>query len=169
MLSITHHNQERPSTSPRTLRSSQTIDTPYPKGTSRPPARTPTTPATSAVPVVPAEAPKKDNDVEEVVQEKQDSTRQDFHNTNFIPYPKRVRIPQVDDQFGKFIEVIQNVYVHIPLLDAMQVLTYAKYIRDILNKKKPLPTTEMIKLTEECSVAILNTSLIKKRIQDAPL
>jgi hypothetical protein len=66
-------------------------------GTTRSPARTPTTPATSAVPVAPAEAPEKDNDVEEVMQEEQDSARQDFHNTNFILYPRSVRKPQVDD------------------------------------------------------------------------
>jgi hypothetical protein len=111
----------------RTRSGKQTIDPPYPKGTARPPARTPTAPATSAVPVAPAEALEKDNDVEEVVQEEQDSERQDFHDTNFIPYPRRVRKPQVDDQFGKFVEVIQKLYVNIPLLDAMQVLTYAKY------------------------------------------
>jgi hypothetical protein len=102
------------------------------------------------------------------VQEEQDSARQDFHDTNFIPYPRRVRKPQVDDQFRKFIEVIQKLYVNIPLLDTMQVPTYAKYIRDILNKKKPLPTTKIIKLTEECSAAILNTSLIKKKDLGCP-
>jgi hypothetical protein len=48
------------------------------------------------------------------------------------------------------------------LLDALQVPTYAKYVRDILNNKRPLPTTEVIKLTEECSAAILNTSIKKK-------
>jgi hypothetical protein len=79
-----------------------------------------------------------------------------------------VRKPQVDDQFGKFIEVIQKLYVNIPLLDSMQVPTYAKYTRDILNKKKPLPTMEIIKLTEECSAAILNTSLIKKKDPGCP-
>jgi hypothetical protein len=135
----------------------QTTDPPYPKSTTRPPAKTPTTPATSTVPVAPAETPEKDNDVEGVMQEEKDTARQDFHDTNFMPYPRRVRKPQVDDQFGKFIEVIQKLYVNIPLLDSMQVPTYAKYIRDILNKKKPLPTTEIIKLTEECSAAILNT------------
>jgi hypothetical protein len=152
----------------RTRGGKQTIDPPYPKGTTRPLSRTPTPPATSVVPVAPAKSPEKDNDVEEVVQEEQDSARQDFHDTNFIPYPRRVRNPQVDDQFGKFIEVIQKLYVNIPLLDVMQVPTYAKYIRDILNKKKPLPTTKIIKLTEECSAAILNTSLIKKKDPGCP-
>ena len=68
----------------------------------------------------------------------------------------------MDEQFGKFVEVIQKLYISIPLLDAIQVPTYAKYLRDILNNKRPLPTTEVIKLTEECSAAILNTVPIKK-------
>jgi hypothetical protein len=37
----------------------------------------------------------------------------------------------------------------------MQVPTYAKYLKDILNNKRPLPNTDMVKLTEECSAAIL--------------
>jgi hypothetical protein len=63
----------------------------------------------------------------------------------------------MDEQFSKFIEVIWKLYINIPLLDAIQVPTYAKYLRDILNNKRPLPSTEVIKLTEECSAAILNT------------
>jgi hypothetical protein len=51
----------------RTRGGKQTSDPPYPKGTTRPPARTPTTPATSTVLVAPTEAPEKDNDVEEVM------------------------------------------------------------------------------------------------------
>jgi hypothetical protein len=61
------------------------------------------------------------------------------------------------------VEVIQKLYVNIPLLDAIQVPTYARYIRDTLNKKRPLPTTEVIKLTEECNAVILNKSPEKKK------
>ena len=61
------------------------------------------------------------------------------------------------------MEVLQKLYINIPLLDAIQVPTYAKYIRDILNKKRPLPSTEVIKLTEECSAAILNKLPEKKK------
>jgi hypothetical protein len=61
----------------------------------------------------------------------------------------------VDEQFGKFVEVIKKLNVNIPFLEAMQVPTYAKYLKDILNNKRPLPTTDMVKLTEECSAAIL--------------
>jgi hypothetical protein len=74
----------------------------------------------------------------------------------------------MDEQFGKFVEVIQKLYINIPLLDAIQVPTYAKYLRDILNNKRPLPSTKVIKLTKECSVAILNTSPIKKKDLGCP-
>jgi hypothetical protein len=94
--------------------------------------------------------------------------RKDFHDTNYLPFPRRNRGLQSDEQFGKFVEVIQKLYVNIPLLDAIQVPTYAKYIRDILNKKRPLPTTEVIKLTEECSAAILNQPLRKKKDPGCP-
>jgi len=33
----------------------------------------------------------------------------------------------------------------------------------MLNKKKPIPSTEVVKLTEQCSVAILNQLLEKKK------
>ena len=32
----------------------------------------------------------------------------------------------MDEQFGKFVEVIQKLYINIPLLDAIQVPAYAK-------------------------------------------
>jgi hypothetical protein len=87
---------------------------------------------------------------------------------NYILFPRRIRRPQSDEQFSMFMEVIQKLYVNIPLLDAIQVPTYAKYIRDILNKKRPLPSTKVIKLTEECSAAILNKLLEKKKDLGCP-
>ena len=73
-----------------------------------------------------------------------------------------------DEQFGKFVEVIKKLYVNIPLLDAMQVPTYAKYIKDILGNKRTLPTTEVVQLTEECSAAILDPLLVKKKDPGCP-
>jgi len=65
--------------------------------------------------------------------------RQDFQYTNYLPFPHRNRRPQeIDRHFGKFMEVIQKLFINIPLLDAIQVPAYAKYIRDILNKKRLL-------------------------------
>ncbi|XP_039822719.1 uncharacterized protein LOC120684924 [Panicum virgatum] len=40
---------------------------------------------------------------------------------------------------------------------------YAKYIKDILGNKRMLPTTKVMHLTEECSAAILDPLLVKKK------
>jgi hypothetical protein len=150
----TNHEQVKAIT---TRGGKSTRDPPYPKGT----GRTPTSP------VVLEE--KKDNEEEEVApQELQDQMRQDFHDTNFLPFPHRNRRVHMDEQFGKFVEVIQRLYINMPLLDAIQVPTYAKYLKDILNKKRPLPTTEVIKLTEECSTSILNITPTKKKDPGCP-
>jgi hypothetical protein len=137
-----------------------TKDPPYPKGARRAPV----------IPLVAKE--ENNNEIEQDVQPQdtlQDhEMRQNFHDTNYILFPYRIRRPQSDEQFSKFVEVIHKLYVNIPLLDAIQVPTYAKYIRDILNKKRPLSSTELIKLTEECSAAILNKLLEKKKDPGCP-
>jgi hypothetical protein len=61
-----------------------------------------------------------------------------------------------DEKFSRFVEVIRKIYVHVPMLDVMQVPTYAKYLKDILNQKGPLPETNRLLLAEGCSNAILN-------------
>jgi hypothetical protein len=83
------------------------------------------------------------------------TTPQEYVDTMLLPFPRRIKNPTVDEQFRKFIEVIKKLNVNIPFLEAMQVPTYAKYLKDILNNKRPLPTTNMVKLTEECTAAIL--------------
>jgi hypothetical protein len=75
-------------------------DLPYPKGARRAPV----------VPPVAKEA--NNNKVDQEVQPQdilQDQEmRQNFHNTNYIPFPHSIRRPQPlsDEQFGKFVEVI---------------------------------------------------------------
>jgi len=91
----------------------------------------------------------------------------DFHDTTLLPFPEWRRSTTTNKRFSKFVDIIQKLYVNIPLLDAMQVPTYAKYLRAILNKG-PLPSTEVIKLTEACSETILRSSPIKKKDPGCP-
>jgi hypothetical protein len=61
-----------------------------------------------------------------------------------------------DEKFSHFMEVIRRMYIHIPMLDAMQVLTYARYLKDILNQKQPIPKTDKLVFAKRCSAAILD-------------
>jgi hypothetical protein len=96
----------------------------------------------------------------------------ELHGTNTtqtaLPFPEWIRKLVADEQFGNFIEIIKKLYVNIPLLDAMQVPTYAKYIKDILGNKWTLPTIEVVQLTEECSAATLDPLPVKKKDPGCP-
>ena len=93
---------------------------------------------------------KKDQEKDE------ETTPQDFVDTTYLSFPTRKRKKAMDEQFAHFVEMIEKIHVSIPLIDVLHVPSYAKYIKDIINNKRPLPSTEVIKLTEECSAAILN-------------
>jgi hypothetical protein len=57
----------------------------------------------------------------------------DISDTHLLPFPHQAKKPLEDEKFSPFVEVIQRMYVHILMLDAMQVPTYARYLKDILN------------------------------------
>ena len=58
--------------------------------------------------------------------------------------------------------MVRRLSINMPLLDALQVLTYSRYFKDIMgNKHEILPST--VKLTEECSAAIANEAPEKKK------
>jgi hypothetical protein len=48
--------------------------------------------------------------------------------------PRQAKKPVEDEKFSCFVEVIRKMYIHILMMDAIQVLTYAKYMKEILNQ-----------------------------------
>jgi hypothetical protein len=54
---------------------------------------------------------------------------------HLLPFPHHIKKHVEDEKSSHFVDVIQKMYIQIPMLDAMQVPTYAKYLRDILNQK----------------------------------
>jgi hypothetical protein len=80
-----------------------TRDPPYPKG------------ACKTLMIVQAEEEKEDDEL--LPQEYK--LQQDFHDTTLLSFPRRNRKAKMDDQFGKFVEVIQKLYINIPLPNAI--------------------------------------------------
>ena len=87
-------------------------------------------------------------------EQEEEMAPKDFVDTNYLLFPTRNRKQAVDEQFTRFVEMIEKIHVSVPLMDVLHVPSYAKYIKDIINNKRPLPSTEVVMLTEECSVAI---------------
>jgi hypothetical protein len=61
---------------------------------------------------------KNDDEVKEVTPQEQELLR-DFHDTTLLPFSCRNQKAKMDEQFGKFVEVIQKLCINIPLLDAI--------------------------------------------------
>jgi hypothetical protein len=80
----------------------------------------------------------------------------DISDTHLLPFPRQMKKPVEDEKFSRFVEVIWRMYIHIPMLDTMQVLTYARYLKDILNQKRPIPETDTLVIAERCSATILD-------------
>ncbi|XP_066166973.1 uncharacterized protein [Oryza sativa Japonica Group] len=112
------------------------------------------------------ETPSTDSADKEIQPEK--TVPQEYYDMRLLPFPQRSRKPIVDEQFARFVEMIQKIHIKVPLLDAMQVPTYARYLKDILNNKRPLPTTEVVKLTEHCSNLIIHKLPEKKKDLGSP-
>jgi hypothetical protein len=80
----------------------------------------------------------------------------DISDTHLLLFLRQAKKPVEDERFNRFMEVVWRMYVHIPMLDAMQVPTYARYLKDILNQKQPIPETDRLVFVESCSAAILD-------------
>jgi hypothetical protein len=52
----------------------------------------------------------------------------DFVDTTYLLFPTRKRKHAVDEQFARFVEMIEKIHVSIPLMDVLHVPSYAKYI-----------------------------------------
>uniref|UniRef100_UPI0030C6B399 hypothetical protein n=1 Tax=Bradyrhizobium sp. TM233 TaxID=2599801 RepID=UPI0030C6B399 len=80
-----------------------------------------------------------------------------------IHFPNALVKNNLEKQFSKFLEVFKKLQINIPFSEALeQMSTYAKFMKDILSRRRKLSEeSETIMLTEECS-AILQKKLPPK-------
>jgi hypothetical protein len=76
----------------------------------------------------------------------------------------------LDNHFEKFVEVVRRFSINIPLLDALQVPTYSRYFKHILENKYEIATlgVDHVKMSEQCSATIAN-GLEKQKDPGCPI
>jgi hypothetical protein len=57
-----------------------------------------------------------------------------------IPYPQEVTKSQNNARFERFIELQKNLCLKIPLVDALKMPPYSKYMKDIVTNKRKIPS-----------------------------
>ena len=54
-----------------------------------------------------------------------------------LPYPLRLKKDQVDKQFKCFLDLLKQLHINVPFVEALaQMSKYAKFLKDLLTKKR---------------------------------
>ncbi|XP_074282814.1 uncharacterized protein LOC141607363 [Silene latifolia] len=76
-----------------------------------------------------------------------------------VPLLEHLNNTKVEQQFGKFLEVVKNHQVTVPFIELItHVPSYAKFMKDILTRKRSFNEVETIVFSEECSALLQSKS-----------
>ncbi|XP_038889677.1 uncharacterized protein LOC120079535 [Benincasa hispida] len=79
------------------------------------------------------------------------------------PFPRRLMKKNDEHQFKRFLELLKQLHIKIPLIEALeQIPIYVKFLKDILTKKRRVSEKEVTSLTHECN-ALVSNNLPKKQ------
>jgi len=72
-------------------------------------------------------------------------TPNNYGDTTMLPFPTRERRKKKDrnEQFLHFVEMVKKMHISVLLMDVLHISSYSKFIKDIINKKRPLSSTEL--------------------------
>ncbi|XP_021728479.1 uncharacterized protein LOC110695572 [Chenopodium quinoa] len=83
-----------------------------------------------------------------------------------LPYPQNFMMNKLGEQFGRFLEMLKEFHLSIPLTKAMtQMPRYSKFHKDILSGKRDCNAIDSVDLGECCSVLIHND--LPKKMKDS--
>ncbi|XP_038895902.1 uncharacterized protein LOC120084073 [Benincasa hispida] len=80
------------------------------------------------------------------------------------PFPSRLKKKDDSKQFQRFLDVLRQLHINIPLIEALeQMSSYVKFLKDILANKKNIGENETVALTYECSALFQNNLSTKMK------
>ena len=83
-----------------------------------------------------------------------------------IPFPQRLQRAKMEGEFSKFLDMFKKIEINIAFVEALaQMLNYAKFMKDILSKKRRFSEEVVVSLTTTCSIVIQKNLPLK--VQDS--
>ncbi|XP_015932426.1 uncharacterized protein LOC107458740 [Arachis duranensis] len=80
-----------------------------------------------------------------------------------LPYPQKFNEENKEKQYSKFLEIFKTLHINIPFIEALeQMPLYAKFMKEVLTKKRPLKEGQIVKMTMECSAVFQRGLPVKK-------
>ncbi|KAK9036815.1 hypothetical protein V6N11_021742 [Hibiscus sabdariffa] len=79
------------------------------------------------------------------------------------PFPQRLKKQKQDYKFKKFLDILKQVHINLPLVEALQQMpNYAKFLKDMVTRKKRIEEFETAAATETCLALMHNKVPAKK-------
>ncbi|GJZ44087.1 reverse transcriptase domain-containing protein [Tanacetum coccineum] len=74
-----------------------------------------------------------------------------------IPYPQRLRKEKIEERYAKFIDLIKEVRINVPLVDVLAGMpNYGKFLKGLVSNKSKMEQISAAFLNEECFVIVQN-------------
>ncbi|GJR04679.1 hypothetical protein Tco_0527663 [Tanacetum coccineum] len=74
-----------------------------------------------------------------------------------IPYPQRLRKEKIEERYAKFVDLIKEVRINVPLVDVLAGMpNYGKFLKDFVSNKSKMEQISAAFLNEECSAIVQN-------------
>ena len=75
--------------------------------------------------------------------------------TPAVPLPQRLQKARREERFSKFLDIFKKIEINIPFAEAInQMPNYAKFLNEILRKKRKIAKEGIVNLTATCSAII---------------
>ena len=72
-----------------------------------------------------------------------------------MPFPHRLQKSRTEEQFSKFLDIFKKIEINIPFAEVIsQMPLYAKFLKEILSKKRKIAEEGIVNLTATCSAII---------------
>ena len=80
-----------------------------------------------------------------------------------VPFPQRLPKAKMEEQFSKFLNMFKKIEINIPFLEALTKMPhYAKFMKDLLSKKRKFNEEGIVSLNATYS-AVIQKSIPEKR------
>ncbi|GJU00928.1 reverse transcriptase domain-containing protein [Tanacetum coccineum] len=74
-----------------------------------------------------------------------------------IPYPQRLNKEKIEARYAKFLDMIKEVRINVPLVDVLAGMpNYGKFLKDLVSNKSKMEQISVAFLTEKCSAILQN-------------
>ncbi|XP_070015028.1 uncharacterized protein [Nicotiana sylvestris] len=81
------------------------------------------------------------------------------------PFPQRLAKHQKEEQYKKFFEMLKQIQVNIPLIEALKEMPgYAKMMKDLMSRKFDFQDLATVTLTQTCSAVV--TRPVAEKLSD---